>query len=269
MNQVNIMKRTEFRKGTLVLAGLVLAFAAGLPGDHCIRAVHAQQSPAGRTTGANHGGNQGITPGGAGGVSNPAPGGGPTSLGGPQQSAGPQASENNRPGYLGGYVAPDNAAAGDEPPPVVISDQTTETTTGTTATETTTGTNVQAAVAGQRKMACEDIHGGFQNPSHRMTGVNGDRIELAGAMIHPDIEAREVRMLRLLIASFQEELQKRQPDELLAGTYLGVAADIPVTEEMVLRLSESLCVPVPPQRAGSIASVAETQRQKLNSERNR
>lgn len=267
------MKHAKFRKTTLLLAGLAVALAACFPGDSWVSTAHAQQ--AGHSAGAVHGGNQGITPGGASGVPNPSPGGGPTSLGEPQSSAGPRTSENNRPGYLGGYVAPDDGGTGDESPGLVITDDATEpaeSTTETTAatTESATATNTQAAVGGQRKMVCEDIRGSLRNPRHRMTGVNGERIERAGTMVHPDIDdAREVQMLRLLIASFQEEMQKRQPDSLLAGTYLGVAADIPVTEEMVMQLSESLCVPAQRSQAASIAGVAETQRQKLISERNR
>jgi len=266
------MRHAEFRKGTLVLAALALAVAPCFPGDGWVSTAYAQQ--AGHSAGAVHGGNQGITPGGASGVSNPSPGGGPTSLGEPQSSAGPRTSENNRPGYLGGYVEPDNEATGDESPGLglVVTDEATEpaeSTTETTATESATATNNQSALGGPRKMVCEDIQRSLRNPGHRMTGVNGERIERAGTMVHPDIEAREVQMLRLLIASFQEEMQKRQPDSLLAGTYLGVAADIPVTEEMVMQLSESLCVPVQRGQAASIAGVAETQRQKLISERNR
>ncbi len=243
------MKRTEFRKGMLVLAAAALALAAGLGVEFSLGygTAQAQQAQSGRTAGAVHGGNQGITPGGASGVSNPAPGGGPTSLGEPQQSAGPQASQNERPGYLGGYVAPENPPP---PPPVVITNKTIQ------------GISPHESV-------CEDLRGGFRNPSQRLTGANGERLDAAGAMVHPDSEAREVQALRLLLANFQEEMQKRSPDLTLAGTYLGVAADLPITDEMVEQLAESLCVPVRKEQAASIAGIAEVQRQKMDRERAR
>lgn len=242
------MKRTEFRKGMLVLAGAALVLAAGLGGELPIGQgmAQAQQAQSGRTAGATHGGNQGITPGGASGVSNPAPGGGPASLGEPQQSAGPQASQNARPGYLGGYAAPD------EPPP---------------PPPTVTTTTIQGV--SPHESVCEDLRGGFRNPSQRMTGANGERLDAASAMVHPEGEAREVQALRLLLANFQEEMLKRSPDLTLAGTYLGVVADLPVTEEMVAQLADSLCVPVRREQAASIAGVAEVQRRKVERERAR
>lgn len=241
------MKRTEFRKGMLVLAGAALVLAVGPGGEFPFGRgmAQAQQAQSGRTAGATHGGNQGITPGGASGMSNPAPGGGPASLGDPQQSAGPRATQNTRPGYLGGYVPPDEPSP---PPPTVI-----------------TTTAIQGVSADES--VCQDLRGGFRNPSQRMTGPNGERLNAASDMIHPESEAREVQALRLLLANFQEELLKQSPDLTLAGTYLGVAADLPVTEQMVAQLADSLCVPVRKDQAGSIAAVAEVQRQKVERER--
>lgn len=243
------MKRTGFRKGMLVLAGAALSLAAGLAGDFppgCGTAL--AQAQAGRTAaGTTRGGNQGITPGGSGGVFNPPAGGGPTSVGEPLNSADPQASQNTRPGYLGGYVPPDIP-----PPPVVV---------------TPSGSVAQGAPP--QESVCEDMRGGFKSPSHRMTGTNSGRLDSAGALVHPDSEAREVQVLRLLLAIFQEELQKQSPDLTLAGTYLGVAADLPITEEMVAQIADSLCVPVRKDQAASIASVAEVQRQRSGKARAR
>lgn len=240
------MKRTEFRKGMLVLAGAALVLAAGLGGEFPFGQgmAQAQQAQSGRTAGATRGGNQGIAPGGASGVSSPAPGGGPPSLGEPQQSAVSQPSQNTSPFYLGGSAAPD------EPPAPA---------TGVTMT--------QGVVP--HDSVCEDLRGGFRNPSQRLTGANGERLDAASAMVHPEGEAREVQVLRLLLANFQEEMLKRSPDLILAGTYLGVAAELPVTEEMVAQLAGSLCVPVRKEQAASIAAVAEVQRKKADRERAR
>lgn len=79
----------------------------------------------------------------------------------------------------------------------------------------------------------EDMHRGFRDPTQRVTGANGERLGQADILIHPDAEmAPEMQALTLLLANFQEELQKKSQNPLLAGTYLGVAADLPNIEEV-------------------------------------
>lgn len=238
------MAYSERNRRTVAVAALAVAIAA------CIEAVSplgsgmalAQQAQGGRNPG-NMPAAISATPGGAG-----ATGAVPFSAGSgpvPTQDIAPGApfgaGDSAAPNPLGIYVAPDENAGSYsslQPPKL-------RTSRGGPSPET----------------SCEDLTQSFGDMGQRITGINGSRLERAGVFIHPDVDqAREVQMLKVLLASFQEELQKEAPDLNLAGTYLGAAAETPITEEMVLELSESLCVPVQWNEAAFIARAAEFRR---------
>jgi hypothetical protein len=63
-----------------------------------------------------------------------------------------------------------------------------------------------------------------------------------------------------LLANFQEELSKSQPDTLLAGTYLGMAARVSVTPELVSKVAFQLCVPCSDVVASKVAEAASVHR---------
>jgi len=44
----------------------------------------------------------------------------------------------------------------------------------------------------------------------------------------PNVQGRRQGSLHALLASYQEELEKGRPDPMLAGVYLGIAANVPV-----------------------------------------
>lgn len=236
------MKSAGLRNVVLALAGAGFALALGLAGNVPPGAgsAHAQQGQAGRSTAATPAGIQGSR---MPGVTAPAtaPGGLPASFGSAGRSPGSTPISDDR--------SPDEAGADTAP---------------------RQPSSYTAPGSPQNSSACADVLQGFGNTGQRMAGVNGDRLRQAGIFLHPDVDqAREVQVLKLLLASFQEELQKRSPDLTLAGTYLGVAADLPITEEMVAQLADSLCVPVRNDQAASIAHVAEVQRQKTEKDRAR
>ena len=206
----------------LVVAAIALAFDAGAQGRN-----GAPTGPSGGTLGGGVSG--AANRGGAGGVSNPSPGGDPASIGGPQQSSGPQGTEASRPGYLGG-----RETSPVTPPPLPPG------TTISTLVETRFG-------------ECS-AHGG---------GTNMDRIEtVAQYLSHPE-QASAGSTARYLLADLREELAKPEPDLTLAGTYLGIASAMPVTPALVADVGNSLCAPVSEHAAQTIARVAEAQRRKL------
>lgn len=215
----------------LCAAAVVLAPEVGAQGKN--------GSALGPSGGAIGGGVSGASNrGGAAGVSNPSPGGSPSSLGGPAQSSGPQSTETSRSGYLGG-----RATEPVTPPP---------------PTPQPPGT-LTLTVAQFGK--CPTLSGG-NSPQARMSGNNNGRINAVAHYLTQGQARQTNATTHYLLADMQEELEKPQPDVTLAATYLGIAAGVPVTPALVSEVSESLCSPVSRSMAEAIAPIAETQRQR-------
>ncbi|MCG6953975.1 MAG: hypothetical protein LJE90_16510 [Betaproteobacteria bacterium] len=194
----------------------------------------------GATGGSNRGG--------ASGISNPSPGGAPSSLGGPAQNSGPRATETSRPGYLGGRTQEAEAPTLPPSPPPAPGD-------------TITIAEYNAVNFGD----CP-TPGTPANPRQRMSGSNEGRIQAVAQ--HLAHRARQDgATARYLVANIQEELERPQPDLPLIGTYFGLASRVPVTRALVENVSMSLCTPVTGSAAQSIADIAEAQRDKLRSDR--
>jgi len=206
----------------LLVAVLTLALDAGAQGRN--------GGPAGSSAGTVGGGVSGAANrGGAGGVSNPSPGGEPASTGGPQQSSGPQGTQASRPGYLGGRETVPVI-----PPPLPP------------------GTTINTLVVNR-----------YGECSVQAGGANMDRIETVAQYLSHPRRAQSSSTARYLLADLRQELAKPQPDLTLAGTYLGIASAMPVTAALVADVGNSLCAPVSEHAAQTIARVAEEQRRKL------
>ncbi|WP_374625687.1 hypothetical protein [Pandoraea sp.] len=188
--------------------------------------------------GANGASNRG----GAGGVSNPSPGGSAAANGGGATGRMPQATESSRQGYLGGRTT-----APITPP------ETTPTASNTLPS--TPLTVLPASQFGECSRATT-----LAAPQARLSGANLVRIDaLADGLMQG--APQNALTARYLLADMQAELEKPEPDPLLAGTYLGMVSARPVTTDLVSVVSESLCAPPLPQaRAHAIAAVAEAQR---------
>lgn len=231
--------------GTLLglLLGAVIALAP----------AYAQQSKSGGGALGPSAGSVGGGPAGASnrsgaeGVSNPSPGGAPSSLGGPGLSSGPRGTETSRPGYLGGRPSETQPPA--PPPPVP----------GDTVTPTLTEYTVQ-------QFGHCPVPGAPATPQQRMSGGNGERVEAVAQYLSHGAPHRDATA-RNLVANLQEELEKPQPDLTLVGTYLGLASRSPVTSSLVEDVSASLCAPVTGGAAQQVAEVAEAQREKLRADR--
>lgn len=234
----------------LALSAAVLCAAALLAGISAAPAAEMKSGGGaiGPSQGTVGGGVAGSNRGGAGGVSNPDPGGSAGSFGSPGSSSGPNATSNVRPGYLGGRVQ-ETVPGGDDPTdPGVINPLATDTAT--------------ARQLGQ----CDLSATRGLTPEQRIAGWNGRRLQYGSSMIASKAEGRYRGSRYVMLASYQEELGKGRPDAVLAGTYLGIAAETPVTVRAVSELSDALCVPVSADLAERIAIIAEAQRQKLESE---
>ena len=107
---------------------------------------------------------------------------------------------------------------------------------------------------------CDDIGDGKLSSTARFSGANLNRLESVRATIAPEQDLSMMRGQALLLANFQEELEKPSPDLLLAGTYLGLVSKIPLNPDRVKQVTNGLCVPCSNEQASEIARVAEDQR---------
>lgn len=169
--------------------------------------------------------------------SNQKPGGYPGSSDANAFSNGPRGTSSSRQGYLGGR----NTEA--LPSPITVT----------------------TLVAIQFRNCPDD--GVPPTPSQaRLSGENNERIYIVAQYLAQGLDESSSSP-HVLLANFQEELEKPIPDLTLAGTYLGITSEVPVTPNLVSEVSASLCVPVTSTMAESIASVAEAQRWRLKVER--
>jgi hypothetical protein len=222
---------------TLFAAAVALAPNVGAQGKN-----GSALGPVGGTLGS--GASAGSNRGGAAGVSNPSPGGSPSSLGGPAQSSGPQSMETSRPGYLGGRTT--NTTDPTDPINPV-----------TPPTQAPGATTPILNVTQFGK--CPTVSA--SSPQTRMSGNNSGRINTVANYLSPGQESSATA--RYLLADMQEELEKPHPDLTLAATYLGIASGVPITPALVSEVSESLCSPVSHSMAEAIAPAAEAQRTRM------
>ena len=149
--------------------------------------------------------------------------------------------------YWGGWAIPDGEEPGDEP--TTVAD-----------IPLATGGGGPSATPGLQALArCDDVSGTMPS-TQALSGRNVQRASAARGILAPgDVSEGGVPAPYLLI-SFQEELQKAKPDTLVAGTYLGLVAKVPVTEEIVKQIAWRMCVPLDDTQANAIADAAEVQR---------
>jgi hypothetical protein len=100
----------------------------------------------------------------------------------------------------------------------------------------------------------------------RLSGQNLDQLVAAQYVLAPNFDPGEARTAVILLANYQEELEKREPDALVAATYLAMTATRPVTAEAVGRVNALLCVTSTRSLADQIAITAEDERQALTTQ---
>lgn len=103
---------------------------------------------------------------------------------------------------------------------------------------------------------CGDM--GTLNAGNRLDGKNLVRFREARSLLAPG--ARLPASAILLLANYQVEIEKQKPDPVLAGTYIGNVARLPVTPQLISQVSDGLCVIPPEDKKDEIAKVAEEQR---------
>ena len=96
--------------------------------------------------------------------------------------------------------------------------------------------------------------------AEQLGSPNLRRLTAARGIVDPALAASGKMPAPYLMANLQEELFKPAPDALLAGTYLGLMATVPVTPEKVQEVGFYLCTPVNNAQAAPISVAAEQQR---------
>ena len=98
----------------------------------------------------------------------------------------------------------------------------------------------------------------------RLSGKNLERLRVAQAELAPDFAPENVKTGLYLLADYQEELEKRQPDITLAASYLALASTVPITAERYRDVNALLCISATKITATSIQKLAESLRRQDN-----
>lgn len=98
----------------------------------------------------------------------------------------------------------------------------------------------------------------------RLSGHNLNRLRAAQSTLAPSFEPETVKTGLYLLADYQELLEKRRPDVVLAASYLALASTVPITAVRYREVNALLCVSTTKSVATSIQKTAESLRQQDN-----
>jgi hypothetical protein len=94
----------------------------------------------------------------------------------------------------------------------------------------------------------------------RLQDGNRLRLEAAQALMTPGFGARGRVSGLILLADYQEEMERLRPDREAAALYLASASTVPVTLGMLQAVNSTLCVAASPATAQAISTLAEAAR---------
>lgn len=103
---------------------------------------------------------------------------------------------------------------------------------------------------------CTDFLRGRMTAEERFEGNNLRRLNAAENFLAPGFDPGQARTGLYLLADYQEELEKQNPDTNVAGIYLALLTTRPVTEQLVTRLNSLLCVSASAAQTGQVAEAA-------------
>jgi hypothetical protein len=238
----------------LVLSGLALSPAPML--NAVMGLAHAQHKLQGGGQGSGSGGTTNGSAGSLGSGSGGATAGasiGSSTISGSATGTGPGGTNRNRFG----------AAAAAQPPGPVVPPVDEDTIAAILD-------KLQGSVQGGESVSfpdrCAYAAPGRLTSDARLSGQNLDQLVAAQYVLAPNFDPGEARTAVILLANYQEELEKREPDVLVAATYLAMTATRPVTAEAVGRVNALLCVTSTRNLAEQIAITAEDERQALTTQ---
>lgn len=106
---------------------------------------------------------------------------------------------------------------------------------------------------------CGDYKLGSLTAGQRLQGKNLARLQAVEARLAPGLKPGNTNELHLL-SNYQQELEKRKPDPALAGTYLGLASSLPITQPLYRDVNKLLCVSTTRALGSAIRAAAEAAR---------
>lgn len=119
------------------------------------------------------------------------------------------------------------------------------------------------SVVPQAMAWCHGFRLGTLSGSNRLTGANLQRLRAAQAELAPGFSTGSARTGLDLLAGYQEQLERPQPDIALAANYLALVSTVPITLRTVRTLNALLCVSTTRTDAERVAAAAEISRQQL------
>jgi len=161
--------------------------------------------------------------------------------------------------YWGGWTLPDDPT---DPNATDLTDTTYLTSTSDAIPGPGGGPSLNVRDVLDSSSRCEGV-APKMSATEQLGSTNLRRLTAARGVVDPELAASGKIPAPYLMANLQEELLKPAPDTLLAGTYLGLVATVPVTAESVQQVGFYLCTPVNSARAAPISVAAETQRREL------
>ncbi len=237
---------------TALSLSLALALVAATPG--LAQGQGVQGGGQGNGSGGTTGGIAGPRGAGAGGTTAGSSNGGGSAAGGSATSTGPGSVNQNR---YGGSVPVAPPPGTDDPPGTV------------TPPDDATVTNIldmlQGGTSGGESYSFPD-RCAYASPDRlsradRLSGSNLQHLAAAQYLLAPNFDPGKARTALVLLANYQEELAKRQPDAAVAASYLALTSTRPITADTVGKVNALLCVATTKRTADEIADNAESQRQ--------
>ncbi len=110
---------------------------------------------------------------------------------------------------------------------------------------------------------CADYRRGSASWHPFANDTNLMRLKVAQSELAPDFDPGSRRDGIALLSAYQEELERRHPDQSSAATYLAMASVVPITAKVVARVNALLCVSSTRAFANAITVTAETIRQQM------
>ena len=97
----------------------------------------------------------------------------------------------------------------------------------------------------------------------RFADTNLGRLFVAGAFLSPVVTQEKLDSTGsplLNLAYYQAAAAQEEPDVLLAGTFLGLVAERELSENVVERVNQVLCVSLDDSQRSEVAAISEAQR---------
>lgn len=99
--------------------------------------------------------------------------------------------------------------------------------------------------------------------AQRLQGSNRSRLLAVQAMLAPGFSPGSAEDGLHMLADYQEEMERVQPDATAAAVYLASVSTVPVTLRLLQAVNATLCVAASQRTATTVAALAEATRKDM------